>query len=432
MMIQALARGLLLVTFFYTALPAAAQQALPAWQTTTIINFLALQTKPQCFPGSERVRSVHILGVTGEAVKIEHAAQIEILNQLLQLVSTQSGARITKADSFRFIATSGTDFSEAKVRELQTLIDGASDADVTILLRPYREVGRNVDTEIILWARGAGKDGRREIQCTPSFSVTIPVTHVDPRCDAAYQSAVEKGSLDLLQSFVAFFPDCPQVGEATSRIAELKAVEKGLQCERSLAIAQAKNTAAALTEYLETTDCPGQNSVKVLRDRLLNNERCDTNFTAAKRTNTSEGFERFIIENRDCSLQVENAQIQIQLIKTRDRQVPAPVTPSPAPQPAPVLQPQPKPRFVSPSFDCRKAGTATEFAICGNAELATLDRELSQSYASTRGRVGARDRQYLTEEQKSWIARRDSCGNDAGCIARSIRERIDELSWWSR
>lgn len=40
-----------------------------------------------------------------------------------------------------------------------------------------------------------------------------------------------------------------------------------------------------------------------------------------------------------------------------------------------------------PSFDCRKAGTATEKAICASSALADLDLQLAQVFKAARSRA---------------------------------------------
>ncbi|MCB8836935.1 hypothetical protein [Aurantimonas sp. VKM B-3413] len=78
--------------------PAAAQQVLSQWQSTTLINLLGLETRSQCFSGSNRIERTHILGITGDQIKLDQPVQIAILNDLSRLLESQGGgARITKA-----------------------------------------------------------------------------------------------------------------------------------------------------------------------------------------------------------------------------------------------------------------------------------------------------------------------------------------------
>lgn len=82
---------------------------------------------------------------------------------------------------------------------------------------------------------------------------------------------------------------------------------------------------------------------------------------------------------------------------------------------------------ASPSFDCSKAGTATEHAICASEVLSGLDREIAASYAAARDGLKKKGRQRLKKRQLSWIERRDACGSDAACIERLMRRRLARL-----
>lgn len=85
------------------------------------------------------------------------------------------------------------------------------------------------------------------------------------------------------------------------------------------------------------------------------------------------------------------------------------------------------------SFDCARAGTAIEKAICGAPELSQLDRQLSQAYAQRRASVQGQQRQVLTDAQRAWIRSRDAAcltdgRADPGCLAELYRRRIVEIS----
>lgn len=66
------------------------------------------------------------------------------------------------------------------------------------------------------------------------------------------------------------------------------------------------------------------------------------------------------------------------------------------------------PMDINPSFDCSKASTPVEKAICRNAELAELDRELAQLYKEAIKTKG----EQIKIRQREWIAERDEkCEN---------------------
>jgi uncharacterized protein YecT (DUF1311 family) len=81
-----------------------------------------------------------------------------------------------------------------------------------------------------------------------------------------------------------------------------------------------------------------------------------------------------------------------------------------------------------PSFDCAKASTAVEGAICESTMLSTLDRQLAATYSSHRGGLSRSDRDRLLHDQRIWIAERDHCGADENCLAVAMKSRIAALS----
>jgi uncharacterized protein len=85
------------------------------------------------------------------------------------------------------------------------------------------------------------------------------------------------------------------------------------------------------------------------------------------------------------------------------------------------------------SFDCRKAATPVERAICADRDLAEADRQLSSTYTTTAAHAGdARAR--LASAQRAWLTRRDrDCGRLAqpgGCLLRAYGRRLLELRAW--
>ena len=57
------------------------------------------------------------------------------------------------------------------------------------------------------------------------------------------------------------------------------------------------------------------------------------------------------------------------------------------------------------SFDCHKATTETEKAICADPELSALDEFVAASYKLSRN--GSSDKQKVLTEQRAWIEERD-------------------------
>jgi uncharacterized protein YecT (DUF1311 family) len=89
--------------------------------------------------------------------------------------------------------------------------------------------------------------------------------------------------------------------------------------------------------------------------------------------------------------------------------------------------------YEKASFDCRKAATPVERAICANRDLAEADRQLSSAYKTTVARA-AEGRERLATAQRAWIARRDrDCVRPAereSCLLRAYGRRLLELVAW--
>jgi uncharacterized protein len=77
------------------------------------------------------------------------------------------------------------------------------------------------------------------------------------------------------------------------------------------------------------------------------------------------------------------------------------------------------------SFDCSKAGTPIEKAICLSSELSDLDDQLASAYRVAATSVD--DRGQLKSEQRMWITQvRNKC-EDTNCLALAYSNRINAL-----
>lgn len=80
------------------------------------------------------------------------------------------------------------------------------------------------------------------------------------------------------------------------------------------------------------------------------------------------------------------------------------------------------------SFDCRKARTADEKAICANRDLNDQDVRLDQLYGITRHLVPMGGRGAIMDDQRAWLSARKACGGNQACLARSYDNRIRQLN----
>jgi uncharacterized protein len=80
------------------------------------------------------------------------------------------------------------------------------------------------------------------------------------------------------------------------------------------------------------------------------------------------------------------------------------------------------------SFDCRKARTTDEKAICANRDLNDQDVRVDQMYGVTRHLVPMGGRGAIMDDQRAWLQARKTCGANQACLRRSYDKRLGELN----
>jgi uncharacterized protein len=100
--------------------------------------------------------------------------------------------------------------------------------------------------------------------------------------------------------------------------------------------------------------------------------------------------------------------------------------PSRAAEPAPAATGNAT--VTKPSFDCTTAKSKVKLLICGNDDLAALDRQEDQLLRRARAKAVQPDA--VNSEQDFWISQRDACASVA-CLSRAYRQRIQELHAWT-
>lgn len=106
-----------------------------------------------------------------------------------------------------------------------------------------------------------------------------------------------------------------------------------------------------------------------------------------------------------------------------------PLAAEPQPAPAPTPQPAPQPdtnTAARPSFDCRRARTSGERAVCDSPSLAALDRSMAAQYRGAAANGGPDERRLLALTRDRFLTYRDRCKNDS-CIANTYRGRMREI-----
>jgi len=82
---------------------------------------------------------------------------------------------------------------------------------------------------------------------------------------------------------------------------------------------------------------------------------------------------------------------------------------------------------AQPSFDCRKAATPTEKAICADDHLARLDRTIAAAFRQLRAELASQV-ETLPGEQTEFLKVRDACQGDKACLARTMESRRSALA----
>lgn len=181
--------------------------------------------------------------------------------------------------------------------------------------------------EIRVWT-DQGADGG--LGCDQSFAISMPIAARDPSCQQNFDIATgavtggtnggtqgtntttgEDAHLAALrlQSFVQFYPACPQVAQAKALLQELeaarreaeRAAERAAACRAGFDQAETAGTAAALDAYLATgADCAEYSTALWLRDRRRADEICIAAYTQAAEVNTQDSFQTYLDQYGDC------------------------------------------------------------------------------------------------------------------------------------
>lgn len=85
--------------------------------------------------------------------------------------------------------------------------------------------------------------------------------------------------------------------------------------------------------------------------------------------------------------------------------------------------------LAQPSFDCSKASTPVERAICADAKLAAADREMAATYDALVGSLAGPAKDHLARDQARWLENRGKgcSANLAACLAFRHRQRMATL-----
>jgi uncharacterized protein len=77
------------------------------------------------------------------------------------------------------------------------------------------------------------------------------------------------------------------------------------------------------------------------------------------------------------------------------------------------------------TFDCNKASTFVEKAICSDSRLTSMDDQLGRLYKDAL--AASSDSAALKAEQRAWLSSRDQC-KDSDCVIKAYEDRIGVLT----
>ena len=79
------------------------------------------------------------------------------------------------------------------------------------------------------------------------------------------------------------------------------------------------------------------------------------------------------------------------------------------------------------SFNCDKAQTKTEYAICEHRNLNDADVKMATTYNIIRKLVPMGTRGVIQDQQVKWLQLRDQCQDNASCLADVYKMRQQKL-----
>ncbi len=80
------------------------------------------------------------------------------------------------------------------------------------------------------------------------------------------------------------------------------------------------------------------------------------------------------------------------------------------------------------SYDCTRAATTTEIAVCDNTSLSRMDEDLAVQYRDLLNQLPPRRAVRLRDEERSWLTARNSWGGDVRSLRARYQERLARLS----
>ncbi|MGE8539778.1 MAG: lysozyme inhibitor LprI family protein [Acinetobacter sp.] len=79
------------------------------------------------------------------------------------------------------------------------------------------------------------------------------------------------------------------------------------------------------------------------------------------------------------------------------------------------------------SYDCQKAKTVTEHAVCDHRALNDADVKMATTYSIIKRLVPMGTRGVIQDEQVKWLSMRDQCRDNVNCLRDVYKMRQQKL-----
>lgn len=79
-------------------------------------------------------------------------------------------------------------------------------------------------------------------------------------------------------------------------------------------------------------------------------------------------------------------------------------------------------------LDCAKAKSPADITICKRYSLGQAEARMATLYGVAMSLVAMGQHGDIGDAQKQWLARREACGRDVGCLSRAYDDRIAQLN----
>lgn len=80
-------------------------------------------------------------------------------------------------------------------------------------------------------------------------------------------------------------------------------------------------------------------------------------------------------------------------------------------------------------LDCHKASSPAEKTICSSYALGQSEARMATLFAVATSLVAMGQRGDIQDAQRKWLASRDACGKDVGCLNAAYQKRIGALNY---